>query len=172
MKVARQRAVAISPSCVLTAIVMTVALISVASGPANAGTRWKTGLHVTHTYHWDWPHADSWGGSWCWGAGRDSWADVKRYGDRTYVRDMCKDGKSAVVKVHIFNNDGSIDRKVCRNPYGVKQWAMCDWNWPENNRGRCITPDRCGNMALIAGVYDQDTGKVDWDHGRSIWFSD
>lgn len=149
-------------SCSIFTLMLAVTLIAASSGPANAGTTWKKGLHVTHSYHWDNPHADSWGGGDCWGGGLDSWADVHKKGDYTYVRDMCKDGKSAVVMVYVYDSDGSVkSRKVCRNPYGVKQWAKCDWNWSEN-----------GQKELVAGTYDADTGKTDWDPVRGVPFWD
>lgn len=154
---------------------LTIALVP---SPANAATKWKTGTKVSHSYHYtEWPNTDAWGGSAdCPQTFTYSYVEVKRYGDKTFVKDPCKDGASAIAMVIVYNNDWSIrSRKVCRNKYGKGTWAVCDWNWIEMDDQSCqLYPDgaQCGNKALIAGTYDADTGKVYWDHGRSIRFAD
>ena len=148
---------------------------------AQAAT-WKTGAEVSFGFHSSWPGAGTVGndkpcgdgGSWV------AYAEVKTDGDYTYVSDTCRDGKSAVAKVIVYNNDRTIrSQKVCRNPHGNRTTARCNWDWVESDSNTYCLPEppeydgtRCGNKALIAGTLDADTGKVYWDHGTSIMFKD
>lgn len=69
---------------------------------------------------------------------------LREVGDYIYVKDMCRDGRSAVVRLRPYGGDNRATR-ICRNPHGVDTWARCNFDWPENE-------DWC----LAAGVYDPD----------------
>lgn len=79
---------------------------------------------------------------------------VESTGDAVWVKDDCGDGKSGVAKVIVGSNS-----LICRNHHGAGTWARCDWDWPE-----------AGTKELVAGVYNANTGALDWENGTSVPF--
>lgn len=133
-------------------------IVAVAS-PAQASTRWNSGTRIS---------APSWGTidmtissfngtSRC--GGTDAKGGVKYSGDFVYVYDSCRDGRSAVVLVHVIQGSHNGDKRICRNSRGYGTWVRCNWNWPESP-----------TKQLLAGVYSGNTGYLSWDYGRDRYF--
>lgn len=159
----------------IIAATLGLAIAVTIGGAAYADTKWQTGVKVSHSFHGGWPGSETVGNK-ASSCGYVAYAEVQTDGDYVYVRDECKDGLSAVAKVRIYTKDGSAyDDRICRNSEGVNTWVKCNFNWIESSSDMCTWDDgvKCGNKALIVGVYDGDGGGDPyWDHGTSIWFSD
>lgn len=87
----------------------------------------------------------------------------KEYGDKLYVKDAKKDGRSAYGEFdeHYTTFNGG-DYKSCRNPYGVGTWAVCDYAIAENTRvkffGYTRDNEGAGNI-----VRDATSFVFDWN---------
>jgi hypothetical protein len=81
---------------------------------------------------------------------------VKLAGDYLYVRDNCRDGKSAVVQ---WRRADAPDRRWnCRNSHGYMTVVRCNFDWAEVNG------------ILIPGIAD-GTSNLALDHGNSVWLT-
>ena len=90
----------------------------------------------------------------CGSASVESTSLVKMAGDYVYVKDTCKDGRSAVARI-TGQEDGHWHTRICRNAYGKGTWARCNYDWLED-------PEKY----LASGVYNGDTGYL---HFGTSW---
>jgi len=132
------------------ALLFAVGTFAVASPAAHASTRWSTGVKVSSTFTYS---ATTWGmyKSTCpsyYGLGA-----VRVQGDYLYVKDTCKDGKSAFVEWR--DGKETTQRWICLNSRGKGTVVRCNFDWPE----------RAGT--LIVGKSDGRRIAVR-DHGASI----
>jgi len=59
---------------------------------------------------------------------------VKYDGDYVYVYDGQSDGKSAIAEIGTDN--GSVNKRLCRNTLGYGNWARCNFDWAESGEHR------------------------------------
>lgn len=76
-------------------------------------------------------------------------------GDKLYVRDVSKDGRSAYGEFdeHYTSFSGG-DYKTCRNPHGYNTWAVCDYTILANTRVKFFgyTRDNEGTFSVTRDV--------------------
>jgi hypothetical protein len=150
-----------SQGTVLTAAAVFLVLGTFVS-PAQAESIWKTGDQVgaPNWTEWDPPafavSYDTPSDGSQPKCGPDSVVFVKRAGDYLFVKDTCKDGRSAVGRVSWSPNE----YRTCRNPYGRGTWARCNFDWPENEA-----------KVAVGGVYNGSTGFRDFDSFGQVIFN-
>ena len=140
-----------------TVVVMTAAtstLLAIQTS-AQAATSWSTGTQVSSLpFHHGYPTVEGF-----FSACNDGTAVVgmvRLDGDYLYVRDNCRDGKSAILQWRVAN---SPDRRWnCRNSRGYMTVVRCNFDWPENTG------------ILIPGIAN-GTSNLALDHGNSIWLN-
>ncbi|MEU5942613.1 hypothetical protein ABZ807_26360 [Micromonospora sp. NPDC047548] len=131
----------------LTALVGGISIVMAASSPAAAITYEKnigTKTMVGPSY-WQ-------SGYWFQGAERTSnnLGVFQANGDKWWVLDNIKDGKSVVVVWYNYRNGSLIRTGECKNNHGAPSWAVCDKDYYEDST---LWAKTC--------LYDSATGKYD-----------
>lgn len=143
------------------ALTLTASSLAVAPG-AHADTVWQVGVEVSNpgttdgevnSFPEDGYPCDS-------GGSVEATAAVKLAGDYIFVKDTCKDGRSAIARI-TGQEDGHFHTRICRNKLGKGTWVRCNFDWPEKPM-----------KYLAAGVYNADTGYMHVDNAASMPFVD
>lgn len=129
-------------------LLLTTALTFATSMPAHAWSIWKTGVRVGNP-GWEPMTVEKWD-SGCPGQ-KASIGKVRWNGDYVFVKDNCRDGKSAVALVQYVTGPKQGNRFTCRNRRGAGTWTRCNFNWREFDF-----------KMMQAGTYDGDTGRLSW----------
>lgn len=140
-------------------IVSASAAVVTLSSPAQATTSWSTGVSVSAIPGWKkgYPAVQGWVGGCSSATGPVATVGVvKLVGDYLYVRDECRDGRSAILEWR--SAEDTSRRWICRNNKGYRTVVRCNFDWPETTG------------ILIPGV-SQGTSKIQRDHGNSIWLT-
>ena len=146
---------------------LAVSLVLVVAPEAQAAAPiWQTGIKQSTTPSFALMGASGFAESYEYGSSRceATWGFSNSSGvvvlsnDLIYVKDTCRDGRSAVARVVDLN--GNTATRICRNPHGFGTWAKCDFNWPEPAQYR-----------FEAGVYNADTGYLRFDFYESCYFN-
>lgn len=141
------------------AIFFAVSAVVTLSSPAEAATSWSTGTQISALPGWKsgYPAVEGWIEGCSSSTGPVATVGkVKLAGDYLYVRDECRDGRSAILEWRTVKDTSR--RWICRNSKGYGTVVRCNFDWPETNG------------ILIPGV-SQGTSSIQRDHGNSIWLT-
>lgn len=144
-------------------VLLSSLLVVLASSPASAHTVWRKGSAVAQPNllqgSWVGPvYGFPGNGRPCKSGGTtESRVVVKPYGDYVFVKDTCRDGRSAVALISGKASDGHFHKRICRNARGVGKWVRCNYNWPENR-----------TKNIVAGVYNGSTGYTHFSYGSKV----
>lgn len=136
-----------------------LAAVLALNGPANAATTWSSGTQISALPGWQsgYPTVEAYIEGCGSGTGPvASVGKVKLDGDYLYVRDECKDGKSAILEWRLVSDTSR--RWICRNSHGYGTVVRCNFDWPETSG------------ILIPGV-SQGTSNIQRDHVNSAWLT-